>query len=274
MPPPLRWLIARCLAKDPDQRFASTRDLAHDLADIRDHVSLLARGIEGTASRQRSWNRQRIALWFGVALLAGGLLVLANRPAPPPPPVFRFTIDPPPGTAFNFASSTPAPAALSADGRRLVFGARDASGVARLWIRSLETAELQSLVGSENAAYPFWSPDGRSVGFFADGKLKRIAASGGLVQILADASEGRGGTWNANGTLLFAPASNGPILRIGPGGEQPLPVTKPGPGVSHRWPQFLGDGEHFLYLERVAGPDGQQRTLHVASLEAIPRDCC
>jgi len=167
-----------------------------------------------------------------------------------PPPEMRVEINTP---------STPLPLhfALSPDGARLAFVA-SGNGPQRLWVRSLDATAAQPLVGTAGATYPFWSPDSRSLGFFAAGKLKRIDITSGSSQELADAPAGRGGSWSSDGTIVFGPTSAGPLWRLPASGGQPVEITKldvPRQGT-HRLPQFLPDGRHFLFW--VGGtPDAQ-----------------
>src|SRR5262249_53685700 len=147
------------------------------------------------------------------------------------------------------------PAAISPDGTRIVFSAQSADGRNQLWVRALDALAARALAGTEGATYPFWSPDGRRVGFFADGKLKRIDLSGGLPFTVCDLpvaqlGTGRGGTWSAEGIIVFAGGIN-PLFKVSAAGGAPSPVTSldPGNGITtHRWPWFLPDGRHFLYL--------------------------
>jgi Tol biopolymer transport system component len=132
---------------------------------------------------------------------------------------------------------------------------------------------VQPLPGTENPSFPFWSPDGRFIGFFADGKLKKIAATGGPPQTLCDAPVSRGGTWGLDGTILLAPTPNSPIYRLSASGGQPTPVTRMDPEraeTSHRWPFFLPDGRHFLYLvASFAGATHDElHGIYVGSLDA------
>jgi Tol biopolymer transport system component len=164
-------------------------------------------------------------------------------------------------------------AALSPDGTRLVVVARDSSGRNLLWIRPLDSLAAQPLAGTENPSFPFWSPDNRFIGFFADGKLKRIDASGGPAQTLCDAPIGRGATWGRDGVILFAPVPDGPLYRVPASGGAPTPVTRKDPvrgETTHRWPFFLPDGKHFLYLVASFGSGAQQEKLGVyaASLDS------
>jgi hypothetical protein len=135
--------------------------------------------------------------------------------------------------------------ALSPDGRYLAIAALT-EGKRQLWVRPLDTLVAQPLRGTEDATYPFWSPDGRSIGFFAEGKLKRIGVEGGPAQILCDAPEGRGGTWNRNGVIIFAPSNSGALQRVAAvGGARPATkIDAQGAPL----PSFLPDGNRFLYV--------------------------
>jgi Tol biopolymer transport system component len=269
LPPPLTWIIERCLAKDSGDRFVSTRDLARDLASVGAHLPEFgssterAEQLRGGRWRRRAF-RERVAwLVAGFSVLAAALLLLGPRRAAVPERPMRLSLLPPEKGAFNFSSSSPGPIAVSPDGTRVVFGVRDASGRDLLWVRPLDRVTAEALAGTEGATYPFWSPDGRSIGFFADGKLRRIEASGGPAQSLCDAPNGRGGTWNEEGVIVFAPDNAGPLFRVSASGGKPVPVTQVDGAQStttHRWPQFLPDGRHFLFLawtpSRASDGDG------------------
>ena len=141
--------------------------------------------------------------------------------------------------------------AISPDGLRLAYVAQNTDGKALLWVRPLDSLEARALAGTEEPSFPFWSPDGRYIGFFAAGKLKKIESSGGPPLTLCDAPNARGGAWNQDGVILFAPSLNVPLHRVSASGGIPAPVTTldPSKGVTtHRWPQFLPDGRHFLYV--------------------------
>jgi len=129
-------------------------------------------------------------------------------------------------------------------------------GRSQLWVRPLDLVAAQPLAGTDGASYPFWSPDSASVGFFADGKLKRVDIAGGAPQVLANAAAGRGGTWNRDGIILFAPTPTGPLLKVSATDGDPVAVTRLQAGQEgHRFPQFLTDGRHFIYF--VSGAPGQ-----------------
>ncbi len=164
----------------------------------------------------------------------------------------RFFVYPPEKGSFDSGAAGAgfAAGAISPDGRQIAFTAKDASGKILIWVRPLDTLAPQALQGTDDAAFPFWSPDSRSIGFFAQGKLKRIDVSGGPAQTLCNAPLGRGGTWNRDGVILFAPSTTiGPLYRVTSAGGEPIAVTKPSPQQgSHRFPSFLPDGRHFLYF--------------------------
>jgi Tol biopolymer transport system component len=157
--------------------------------------------------------------------------------------------------------------ALSPDGRALAFVASDPDGRDRLYLRSMDLLESRALAGTEGAAYPFWSPDGRSLAFFADGKLKRIEASGGGARTLCDAPNPRGGSWGVLGSIVFSAEAGGQIEAVsGDGGPpRPLGMLASRSGATRRWPSFLPDGRHFLYVQ-LAGSETEDG-LHLASLD-------
>jgi eukaryotic-like serine/threonine-protein kinase len=259
LPPPLRWLIERCLAKVADERSASTRDLARDLRELRDHFSEIQAGPPEGNPKERGPAAKRallIAAPVLAALLVAAAILMARRGSTQISNPVRFPVFPPEHGGFNFDSDSPAPVAISADGRKLIYGVRDRNGRDLLWVRLIEDVEAKPLPGTEGATYPFWSPDGRFIGFFADGKLKKIGLSGGPSQTLSDARSGRGGAWSREGVILFAPETRGPLYRVGASGGDATAVThiaKPNVGETHRWPVFLPDGRHFLYTVNDQG---------------------
>jgi len=276
-PPPLAWIIDRCLAKDPGERFVSTRDLARDLGSVGAHLAEISSSIESAERiREGRWRRrafrERVAwLVAGLSTLATILLLLGPRREAAPGRPMRLSLLPPEKAAFNFSSSSPGPIAVSPDGRRVVFGVRDASGRDLLWVRPLDGITAEPLAGTDGATYPFWSPDGRSIGFFADGKLRRIEASGGPAESLCDAPNGRGGTWNQQGVIVFAPDNAGPLFRIDASGGKPAPVTQVDvaqPSTTDRWPQFLPDGRHFLFLTWTPNRPSDGDGVSVGSLDS------
>jgi len=196
-------------------------------------------------------------LCLALILSLGALSILYfNRSEPPE---VRLEVNtPPPGDPVSFA--------ISPDGRRLVFSALN-EGQLQLWVRPLDSVAAQPLGGTAGAIYPFWSPDSESVALFADGKLKRIEIVGGAPQVLANAAVGRGGAWSREGVILFAPASTGNLWKVPATGGEPAAVTQQQAGQSsHRFPQFLPDGLHFIYF--VQGGPGQG--IYAGSLDGGP----
>jgi eukaryotic-like serine/threonine-protein kinase len=160
--------------------------------------------------------------------------------------------------------------AISPDGRQLAFVAQSLSGRPSIWVRALEASEARALPGTEDAIYPFWSPDSRSLGFFAQGKLKVVDLAGAPPRTLADAGlDSRGGTWSRNGTILFAPA-NGPLSRIAAAGGTVSAATRLDESraeTAHRFPAFLPDDRHFLYASRTRDSRPETLSVSIGSLD-------
>ena len=241
-PPALQRVVKKCLAKDPDERWQSASDLASELNWIAEGGSQ-ATEVGRVPEGQRKWGRASWALaaTFFLLMMAASAAwwQASNRRAP----------------AMYFHTSVPFAAndmALSPDGRTLTMVAYSAQANNYvLWTYEIGGQRTTSLEGTQGASYPFWSPDGKSIGFFADGKLKRVDMSGGQVQVLCDAPNGRGGAWNRDGVIVFTPNSFGGLSRVSAAGGSPVEMTKPDASrseSSHRWPVFLPDGKHFLYL--------------------------
>ena len=260
-PPALDRVVRRCLAKDPDGRWQSARDVALELDEIaRAPVTATA---AGPRPRRRDFAGWIVAAGLLLALLAALFGPWRRAPSAPAAPV-RFTVSPPRDTAFQGML------ALSPDGRRLAFVATTADGRDVLWTRALDSLESRALEGTDGASYPFWSPDGRFLAFFAGGKLKKIEATGGSPQTLCDAAAPRGGSWGSTGTIVFAANAGYQIERVSEAGGQatPLPhlTSKRDGDFIFRWPSFLPDGNHFLYF--TFGPDTRREGLSVASLDS------
>jgi DNA-binding winged helix-turn-helix (wHTH) protein/Tol biopolymer transport system component len=198
-------------------------------------------------------SRSMLAALLGAGLAVAVLASIVMLPRPPDAAPVRFAIEPPPGSRFTFV-------ALSPDGARLVFSARDTRNDDQLWIRSLDALESRALEGTEGGVNPFWSPDSRHVGFFAHGKLKTIDVLGGPPQSVCDAPNPRGGSWSREDVIVFAPDSRSALLRVAATGGQTAPATHLDPASqagSHRFPYFLPDGRHFLYLQWSGQADTQ-----------------
>jgi serine/threonine protein kinase/Tol biopolymer transport system component len=248
-------IVRRCLAKDPEERWQTTGDLMRELKWVAAEGSELATSISVTPVASVALRRQVRVAWTLLGLAALVIVALSIpvvrylREQPVDPLEMRFEIP----TPFT---TQPLHFALSPDGTRLVFVA-SGDGVPRLWLRALDSLVARPLADTEGAEYPFWSPDSRSIGFFAGSKLKRLDIAGGVPQILADAATGRGGAWNPEGTIVFAPTNASPLWRIPASGGEAVPVTTLKlPQQSHRLPQFLPDGRHFLFFVQ-GSPDVQ-----------------
>jgi len=242
-PPALERVVKKCLAKDPDERWQSASDLAAELRWISDSGSqagVLARGF----AERKTWNR---AGWLLAALL---LLVILGGAAL----WWLGGQQSPRAMYFNIPVTLPANnVALSPDGHTLALVAYwDQTNKYMLWTHPLGGRGATAVPGTEDASHPFWSPDSRSIAFFSQGKLKKAdLSSGGSAQVLCDAPHGRGGAWNREGIILFSPDFFTGLFRLSSGGGTPVEVTKPDAArleSSHRWPLFLPDGRHFLYL--------------------------
>jgi len=252
VPTTITTLIRRCLQKDAARRVNSA---AYARLVIEDAIET-----PGAVPTSRDTRSKRWSLAWLIPLVA--LVIIATIAVdylrPSPGLVTRLDLSTP-------SSGDPVSFALSPDGRQFVFVAGD--GIeSRLWLRPLDRTDAQPLAGTEGASYPFWAPTGRSIGFFADGKLKRFDIGGGMPRDLADAPTGRGGTWNQDNVIVFAPSITSALFRIDAGGGEAKAITTPGQEhPSHRFPHFLPDGRRFLYLT-VAGPLASQ-TVFLASLD-------
>ena len=268
--PTLVRLVNHCLEKQPDARFHSARDVAFALegisvssGSVETHPAVEAVPVRSWAARHKPW----IVAGVLAALLLAALPFVwlqFKRPAEQPPLV-RLTIAPPEKGVVSTLSVSP-------DGRRVVYGAANAEGKNVLWLRSLDSLTAQPLPGTENPFFTtFWSPDSRYVGFVSssDNKLKKIDLTGGPPQVLANAPNGRGGTWNRDGVIVFAPAAEGPLYRISASGGEVTQVTtldESRQDVSHRYPWFLPDGRHFLFMVRGATADAT--AIYLGSLDS------
>jgi len=253
--PPLEDILRTCLEKDPDERWQSARELKHALrwaGDMKPERAVAA------PSRSRFAKAGWIAAGV-VAVALAAVSIVHFREAPPVEQTLRAVIATPEGTAaqgfHNFV--------ISPDGRNLILSAT-VNGKVQLWLRAMNGLQWQPIPLTEDAFYPFWSPDSRFIGFFAGGKLKKIAAAGGPAQSLCDVPNARGGSWNRDNVIVFSPANSGiSIQRVPAAGGVPVDVTRT--KGNQRFPEFLPDGRHFLYLKRDAA--AADNGIYVSSLD-------
>lgn len=292
--PELDRIILDCLQKDPDERCQSAKEVARDLRRFKvssgrsrtSRVSTIrpayASGsavsgvpssvaIPPPVSSPRGVKIRSLVPWVLAAVVSAALvysLLLGSSDQSINSGRVRFTIPPPQGQSLN--TLTPNNVVLSPDGTRLALIALDSSGGQNLWIRPLNSLLPVKIEGTAGAMFPFWSPDSRFVGFFAGGKLKKIDVAGGVPTTICDAPDGRGGAWNREGTIVFAPDQFGGLSRVAAGGGTASAITKLDTlqgHTTHRWPCFLPDGEHYLYYARYsAAGDAERDVIYIGSL--------
>src|SRR3981081_2905649 len=264
-PSGLQHVIEGCMAKDPESRWQSAGDVGRELRWIAKSGSQSGALVPALPSRKM---REGV-MW---AVLAGLLLVacvLLFQMRPHMPRV-RASVLPPADTSFDFMGDFSGPPALSPDGSFVVFAAHPGKERNALWVRNLNGA-AEKLLGTDGAYSPFWSPDGRSIGFFAEGKLRRIPAVGGPVTVIADAPNARGAAWGKGNVIVYCPDYRGQLWKVNAAGSGiPAQATKidTSKHTTHRWPAFLPDGKHFLFFAtNHSGGNPLQNGIYVASLE-------
>ena len=245
-PPAYEHAVATCLAKDPDERWQSAADLARELR----WIAMLPQTSPSGGGRSQKFTAVLLA---SIALLIAVATAAYLWPAKKSGVAdYEFYVAPAEKSVLNTVGLGGAPA-ISPDGSAIAFLATNGESVRSLWIRDLSSAEPRLIAATEEATYPFWSPDSRVVGFFSGGKLKKISRNGGVPVEICDLSEGRGGTWSENGTIVFG-VRDGPLYAVNAAGGTPTAITQldssKGEG-SHRFPLILPDGDHFLYVAQA-----------------------
>jgi serine/threonine protein kinase len=249
-PPSLDHVIRGCLAKDPDARWHSAGDVARELRWIgtsSGNSSQVSAPVAAPPLGRRL--RERFAWAALVTVLVASVLWMALRPAPSTP-IVHSSLLPPPDTVFDFNGDFSGPPVLSADGTQVAFCAHSAKERESVWIQPLDSTAPRKLAGTEGATFPFWSPDGQSIGFFSEGKLKTIPAAGGPVSSIADAPNPRGAAWGADDTIVYSPDYRDALWSVHTHQMDAKRLTTLDQNLhsTHRWPSFLPDGKQFLFL--------------------------
>lgn len=274
-PVAIRSLLERCLDRDPTQRLRDIgearivigRILSGDAnANITIADATRPETAAGAAAGKTPVKRTLTTYlpWLVVAVVTAGSLLMLARHRAPVEPVIRAYLPPPKDSNYYLDTQHPGPVALSPDGSKVAFTA-PYQGEVTLWVREIDALEARPLPSTEGAGYPFWSPDSRTIGFFDAAKLKRVDAAGGPPLAVCNASGGKGGSWNRDGTIVFAPTAGSAIHKVRASGGEPVAITafdRENKENSHRFPQFLPDGEHFLYFARA----GENSSIRVGSL--------
>jgi len=276
----IRELLRRCLEKDPKKRLQAIGEariaLENYLADPK--------GTEATSETVTRAEAQRVAkkwksraVWgtvgafaLAAALVAGWNSYFRTQRPEMEARAIRSLIKPTASSSYQFDNWSSG-FALSPDGRWITYVAKTPEGKTALWLRAIDAIQDKPLQGTEKGEYPFWSPDSRFIGFFAEGKLKKLEIGGSTVSVICDAPVPRGGTWNHEGLILFSPAPASPLMGVSASGGTPVAITSllsKDNENSHRWPYFLPDGEHFLYLSLrgLSARDNPTNTIQVGSL--------
>ncbi|HQR67799.1 MAG TPA: protein kinase [Thermoanaerobaculia bacterium] len=267
-------LLRRCLQRDAKQRLRDIGDARISLEEETGSADSSSGrlpfedrqadpdstvGRSASPSRERGSRRALVIPWSIAAALAVALGALALRSRTPQStsPSFglvRLDVTMPEKTTLGLSL------AVSPDGRQIAFTGFASDEASGIWVRPLSESTAKPVRGAENGKFPFWSPDGRSLGFFAGGKLALVEVATGIVQTLCDAPDGRGGAWGADDVILFAPSTRDPLFRVSARGGTPVPATTLSDELkqtSHRWPSFLPDGKRFIFVSMAASDEGR-----------------
>ena len=269
-PPALERVVKKCLGKDPEERWQSASDLTSELNWILEGGSQAGMTAPLVTSQRTHREKMMWALATLGLCVAAVVATLYVRPIAKPVGVIRSSIPSEDGATPIWTGDFAGPAVLAPDGSALAFVTSREQGASVLWVRKLNALHGSALAGTDGAIFPFWSADSRSLGFFAGGKLKTVSVDRGTPSDVCDAPGGRGGTWNADGTIVFAPAFQSALVQVPASGGVPKPVTvlDTSKHDSHRWPYFLPDGRHFLYLALTHNqPRDPKDGIYFASLD-------
>ncbi|HKD02171.1 MAG TPA: protein kinase [Terriglobales bacterium] len=279
VPAQLEHVVHTCLAKEPAERWQSAREVARELRWVEQSIGIpLKEQVPRAPKTWRFWAGAVAAMLAAIALTVT-VTYYVIRPAPGP--IWTVSVVPPAGV-IPATIGRNGPPQISPDGSRVAFvgcpttqSAESLVGstACSVWLQSLRSHEAHEVPDTGGSNSPFWSPDGREIAFFAEGKLKAVPADGGPVRIICDALDGRGGTWGPAGVILFSPARGGPVFRVPAEGGSRVPVTSSKAESnfavvgSHRWPHFMPDGEHFTYNSEPNGACSDLTEMHFASLD-------
>ncbi len=246
-PAALDHVVQGCLAKDPEERWQSAGDVGRQL---RWMGSDLPSGAVPVQARGRRGANLRYAMLALAVLMALGAQLWSNFRNREVPQTVRSFLPPPAQMTFDFTGDFSGPPVMNADGTAIAFSARTQKERDSLWVQLLNEVAAKKIEGTDGAAFPFWSVDGKWVGFFADGHLKKVPAAGGPVTVLAPTPNPRGGSWNQDNVIIYEPDYRDTLWRISASGGTPARVTKfdTGKHTTHRWPKFLPDGKHFVFF--------------------------
>ena len=277
LPIELDRIVSKAMAKDSNERYQHVDEMLVDLRAIQTSEAKAMRDripSPSPAAKPRGGSSpgfQSKLIWAVAGAAIGAALVLGLalfRPSPDSDPLVRFQLE----YQQSGGADVVAALACSPDGLKVAFVAADPEGRSLLWVRSVDAFSAHPLAGTDGARHPFWSPDSRSIAFFADGMLKKIDVSGGAALTVCEAGVGRGGAWNQDGEIVFAPSYRAGLYRVPVAGGKATPLTSLDASKnenSHRWPDFLPDGRRFLYTARSAG----ESLICVGSLDLQERRC-
>lgn len=275
----LERIIFKALEKDREVRYQSVNEIRADLKRFKRDLDTGRNPTKSAAlvrpsGRKRTSNLITVAafvfalgvLWLGYSAAKSAWFAGASRA----PKDLHAQIDPPPLNSFRLTGDNAGPPVISPNGGYIAFSATGQDGKFKLWLRALNAVDARALPDTDNATFPFWSPDSSSVGFFADGKVKTINVAMGSPVVLCEAADGRGGTWSTDGDIIFSPSPTSPLMMVKSAGGTPQAITKLEGGVytTHRWPFSLPDGKHFLYLAANHEPSkANQNMIFYGSLD-------
>ena len=259
-PAGLEWVVRRCLAKDPNDRWQTARDLKAALVRMDALAGEAAAQVQPARTR---WLER--ALWAAALLAVAAALGTVVRRAPEPRPTMRAMLRVPPSVELIGAGGDRL-LAISQDGRQIAFTGTS-KGVMQIFVRGASQFDPVAIGGTQGGSGPFFSPDGQWLGFVAEGKLKKVPVSGGAPVVLTNARN-RGAVWLADNTIIYTPAISGALSRISADGGSPQPFTTLAPGDrSHRWPSLLPDGKSVIFTAQAVGTAFVDAAIAVRSID-------